>query len=215
MPANVNKNEIINNIISLEMPEIPYKIKNKNPLENKKLEKNEIIAPKVDLNPVGPNSEIYKKNILKRQKILILMIHQEYYCNIEKLFKNSDNKTVNDAAVHFRIEIVTINNYDDAIKEITKEENGKCPYYACWTMSSEYEQDKTKQFLELLVIFWINGGAVVLFSDNNPFIIETNIFLSIISAGFTMDGDYDGQKKIHGDDTGLLQLPLFKKKYYI
>ncbi len=40
---------------------------------------------------------------------------------------------------------------------------------------------KQKNFFELLVIFWINGGSVVLFSDNAPFIIETNIFLSMIS----------------------------------
>ena len=69
--------------------------------------------------------------------------------------------------------------------------------------------------MELLAIFWINGGAVVLLSDNDPFIEETNLFLSMISAGFTMDGKYLGKKEIYGDDTGLLQLPLFKKKYYI
>ena len=69
--------------------------------------------------------------------------------------------------------------------------------------------------MELLAIFWINRGTVVLFSDNNPFIIETNIFLSIITAGFTMNGKYLGKKEIYGDDTGLSQSPLFKKKYYI
>ena len=81
---------------------------------------------------------------------------------------------------HFGIELVTEDNYYDAINEITKEENGKCPYYACWIINNKKEENKTKEFLELLVIFWINGGAVVLFSDNDPFIIETNIFLSMI-----------------------------------
>ena len=37
------------------------------------------------------------------------------------------------------------------------------------------KEDKTKEFLELLVNFWINDGAVVLLSDNDPFIIETNL----------------------------------------
>jgi len=82
---------------------------------------------------------------------------------------------------HFGIELVTEDNYYDAINEITKEENGKCTYYACWIMNSDKEQSKTKEFLELLAIFWTNGGSVVLFSDNAPFIIETNIFLSMIS----------------------------------
>ena len=49
--------------------------------------------------------------------------------------------------------------------------------------------------MELLVIVWINDGAVVLFSDNDPFIIETNLFLSMISAGFTMNDSYNEKKK--------------------
>ena len=52
--------------------------------------------------------------------------------------------------------------------------------------------------------FWKNGGVVVLFSDNTPFILETIQFLSMINAGFTMNGDYIGEKYIYGDDTGKL-----------
>ena len=40
------------------------------------------------------------------------------------------------------------------------------------------KEDKTKEFLELLVNFWINGGAVVLLSDNDPFIIKKLIFIN-------------------------------------
>ena len=116
----------LNYIINPEMP---------------KVNKNEIITSKVDLNPEGPNSEIYKKQILKGQKILIVMTYQGPSCNIEKLFKNEDNKTLKEAANHFGIGLVTVNNYDDAINEITKEENGKCPYYACWIMNSDKEKN--------------------------------------------------------------------------
>ena len=106
------------------------------------LNKNEIITSKVDLNPEGPNSEIYQKNILKGQKILIVMTYQEKNnFNIERLYKNDNNKTVKDAADHFGIELVTGDNYYDAINEITKEENGKCPYYACWRMNSDEEKN--------------------------------------------------------------------------
>ena len=56
-------------------------------------------------------------------------------------------------------------------------------------------KNKTKEFLELLVIFWINGGAVILLSDNDPFTTETNLFLSIISAGFTMKDHILDKKK--------------------
>ena len=105
-----------------------------------------------------------------------------------------------------------MDNYEDAINEITKEENGKCPYYACWIMNSDKEKRKTKQFLELLVIFWINGGGELL-SDNEPYTKETNLILSMISAGFTMDGQYLGKKEIYGDDTGLFKkFALFDRK---
>ena len=43
-------------------------------------------------------------------------------------------------------------------------------------LNSKKEEDKTKEFLELLVNFWINSGVIVLLSDNEPFIIKTNFF---------------------------------------
>ena len=80
-------------------------------------------------------------------------------------------------------------------------------------LNSKKEEDKTKEFLELLVNFWINGGVIVLLSDNEPFIIKTNLFLSIISDGFTMNSSYLGKKEIYGDDACLLQKPsLFNRK---
>ena len=55
----------------------------------------------------------------------------DYY--LKRLYKNGDNKTLKNPANHFGIGLVTVNNYDNAINEITKNENGKCLYYACWT----------------------------------------------------------------------------------
>jgi len=165
-----------------------------------------------NINPEGPNSEIYKKNILLGQKILIVMLYNDISVNINKLFYNEENKTVKDAVSHFGIEIIAVNNYIDAIKELTKDENGKYPYYACWLLNSSSITPETNQFLDILVKFWKNGGAVVLFSDNTPFIEETNLFLLKINANFIMEGNYIGQKDIYGDDTGLLNKPaLFNR----
>ena len=137
----LNKKEMIDNIKNPEKPAIIDKISS-------------------IINPEGPNIEIYKANILLGQKILIVMTCEDPFSNIKSLSYNHPNKTVKDAADHFGIELVTVNNYDDAIKEITKEENGKCPYYACWTLNNNEEQSKTKEFLELLAIFWINDGQL-------------------------------------------------------
>ena len=156
---------------------------------------------------------MYISKSLLGQKILIVMVYYEDTCNIDKLYKNGDNKTVKDAVSHFGIDIVSVNNYNDAIKELTKDENGKCPYYACWVINNNQIEDKGKLFLKLLYAFWRNGGAVVLFADNEPYIEETNLFLTMINAGFTMNGNYIGQKDIYGDNSGLLNSPaLFNRK---
>ena len=156
---------------------------------------------------------MYKSNILLGQKILIVMIHYENSCNINKISYNNGNKTVKDAVSHFGIEITTVNNYGTAITELTKSENGKCPYYACWVINSGNIENQANQFLEILIRFWRNGGAVVLFSDNSPLIVETNLFLSMINVDFKMEGNYVGQKEIFGDETGLLSRPgLFNRK---
>ena len=222
IPINIDENDIKNqekppnreiSDINISFPEIDINKKNIYP-EN-------IITGKVphnsfnkyDINPKGPDCEIYKPNILLGQKILIVMTYSESCCNIEKIYENGNNKTIKDAASHYGIGIVTVDNYNDAINELTKEENGKCPYYACWLINSNFIKEKVMTFLELLIVFWENGGAVVIFSDNEPFTVEVNLFLSMIKAGFTMDGSYIGKKYIYGDNSGLLNKPgLFNRK---
>ena len=166
-----------------------------------------------DINPEGDYCEMYKPNILLGQKILIVMIYSDILCNINNIFENNVNKTVKEAVSHFGIEIIAVNNYEDAINELTKNEKGKCPYYACWLLNNKEITENTNQFLEILIKFWRNGGAVVLFSDNSPFIVETNLYLSKINIDFKMEGDYIGKKEIFGDETGLLESPgLFNRK---
>ena len=42
-------------------------------------------------------------------------------------------------------------------------------------MHDRKRRRQNKTFFQLLVNFWINSGAIVLLSDNDPFIIETNL----------------------------------------
>ena len=201
----------INEISNIKNPEIFQNLPDINIYPNTEGNFNNPI--KQIINPVGPYSEMYKSNILLGQKILIVMLYNVYDCYINQISYNNGKKTVKDAVSHFGIEITTVNNYEKAIAELTKSENGKCPYYACWVLNNDKIENQTKQFLEILIKFWKNGGAVVLFSDNSPFIVETNLFLSMINVDFKMDGDYGGEKEIFGDETGLLPRPgLFNRK---
>ena len=165
----------INEISNIKNPEIFQNLPDINIYPN--MEGNFNNPIKQIINPVGPYSEMYKSNILLGQKILIVMLYNVYDCNINQISYNNGKKTVKDAVSHFGIEITTVNNYEKAIAELTKSENGKCPYYACWVLNNDKIENQTKQFLEILIKFWKNGGAVVLFSDNSPYIVETNLFL--------------------------------------
>ena len=100
-------------------------------------------------NPIGKNAEMYKPNILQGQKILIDMNYYNDTCNIKKLYKNGNNETVKEAIEHFGVTIVTLDNYNDAIKELKKNENGKYPYYACWLINDKDEKEKMKEFLQI------------------------------------------------------------------
>ena len=167
---------------------------------------NEELPPELDLeektvNPVGPNTEMYKPNFLLGQKILIVMTYYSYSEPEINIYHLDD---VKQAVKHFGISIVSVNNYKDAINELTKNQQGKCLYYACWLINDCTIKNNMKEFLNVLYKFWKNGGAVLLFSDNTPFIIETNQFLKMINSGFIMEGNYDGGNDIFGDNTGEL-----------
>ena len=183
---------------------LDFEEKGKKKFFNNYLDDKSSTSQKMLYNPIGKNAEIYKQNILQGQKILIVMTYHDNTCNIQNLYNNGNNKTVKEAVEHFGITIVSKDNYNDAIKELKKNENGKCPYYACWLINDSKENEKMEEFLQILYKFWKKGGAVVLFSDNEPYILETNQFLSMINAGFTMEGSYQGEKYIYGDDTGKL-----------
>ena len=97
----------INNIQNRELPALnseETRIKdNSNYISfNDKISSN----PQMLYNPIGENAEIYKRDILKGQEILIVNTHYEDACNIPKLYNNGDNKTVKEAVEHFGITIV-------------------------------------------------------------------------------------------------------------
>ena len=198
--------EIIKGNIDIKVPEFPIDSERERiPSDNIYLDSGtKKKKKKPDYYPIDGENEMYLQNLLQGQKILIVMTHKEDSCNIERLYQNGNNKTVREAVEYYGITIIAVDNYENAIRELTKKEKGKCPYYACWLMNDREEKENMKDFLQILHSFWKNGGAVVLFSDNTPFILETNEFLSMINAGFIMDGMYEGENFIYGDETGKL-----------
>ena len=87
----------------------------------------------------------------------------------------------------YGISLYTVQNYEDAINELTNQTTpGFCDYYAVWVfcgppISILPEKDKDPnlvcQFNEVLIQFWKNGGSIVFFAANEPLTYQVNLFL--------------------------------------
>ena len=172
-------------------------------------------------NEEGKNTQIYIKNCLKGQKILIVMLYEEKENITVKRISQSggtNSKCIKDAADYFGVSIKTVTNYKDAIKEILKQTKpGYCDYYAVWVLSSRGESELQPKdpkgalkFVKILEKFWKNGGSLVLFVDNAPFTYEVNLFLQEVifpggkKVNFKMDGNHEGRKVLTADPSGKL-----------
>ena len=86
-----------------------------------------------------------------------------------------------DAFDYFGIQFVIKTNYDECIMELQK--GGK--YYAAWIICGDGggkipgggSANIVGQFIECLNRFWMNGGALLFWCDNEPLTYEANLFL--------------------------------------
>ena len=184
------------------------------------------------VNPKGLNTEMYVKGILEGQKILIVMLY-DCIINIQESSlinpdfllsaKYSGEKCVKNAVEFFGIDIVVVQNYKEAVLELTKQTNpGKCDYYATWVLSG-YPYDTelphkgnphlVDQFIDCLIQFWNKGGSVVLFAESDPLTFQANKFLEKVTfpdgskTKLRLGGNHKGMKYLKGDPTGSLSHP--------
>ena len=156
-------------------------------------------------NPTGEGKELLKKDALKGQKILVVMLwsktmnKEENECvHKDYLVKKSpqSNACLKDALDHLGIIIDIVENYRNAIEKITsKNEQGKCPYYSIWIINGPpYDElpDGSNegfllgQFLEVCRLFWEKGGSLIFLAEGWKLQYQTNEFLKML--------DFDGKK---------------------
>ena len=187
------------------------------------------------INPQGKNTELYIKDFLKTQKILIVQLCDDTICgdaqlNKKYIFENFESgrkECINEAVKFFGISLEVVQNYEDAIKEITKSNNDLCEYYAVWVICGRLpDQLPTRQrnsnkfiveqFIDVLIKFWKNGGSLVFWADNDPYTFQVNLFLYKVrfeneekcpsgKVNFQIHGDHLGGQILLGDDTGELK----------
>ena len=111
---------------------------------------------------------------------------------------------------YYSIEIVIKEDYKECIKEL---QTGK--YYAHWIICSDNggklpnggNANLIGQYIDALKIFWINGGSLIFWNDNEPFTTECNLFLEqaefpgeISKTKVRFGGNHDGKKMMKPGD---------------
>jgi len=183
----------------------------------------------------GKDLEIYGKNILKTQKLLIVMLWS-YELNEKYESPYVSPKYINEASEvngtciksvieYFGIENIVVVDYESAIKELLKKnEKGECIYYSVWIFCGpQYpilppingKENSTnpylvEEFINILIIFWTNGGSLVFFAEGDPLYFQVNLFLEKVEFSknekpkFRISGNYYGDKTLTQDKEGKM-----------
>ena len=124
-----------------------------------------------------------------------------------------DKECLKEVLEYYSIEIVIKEDYKECIEELKKG-----IYYAHWVICSDGvgklpnggNPNLVGQYIEALKIYWTNGGSIVFWNDNHPFVYECNLFLE--SAEFPGDisktkvrfgGNHEGKKIMNPGDISI------------
>ena len=158
---------------------------------------------------INPEEEPYY-DLFDDFKILIVILYlgnDEHDKNITtEIFEKNAGKSLKKKG--FKYDIVY--SYGEAIKKLSTIENNNCPYSELWLFCSkgdgslpEKAEDKDSNkitiFLEMVTDFNKKGGALFLFCDNYPFVLEANLLLKEYikfdegKINFEMTGSYNNE----------------------
>ena len=174
------------------------------------------------------SKELLRPGVLKSQKILLIMLWDCSMSNSENYKVDPDyiekpppgEKFCLGYAVNFfGIQLKIVQDYNDAINELTTDDNGECPYYAVWIIcgppydilpKKEADPHLVGEFNDVLIQFWKNKGSIVFLAEGTPLCYQVNLFLEYAEfPGFgktniRIGGEHKANKKIKSDNTGKL-----------
>ena len=160
---------------------------------------------------INPEEEPYY-DIFDNFKILVVILYlgnNEHDKNITtEIFENNAGRALKKKG--FKYDIVY--SYGGAIKKLLSSEKGNCPYSEVWIFCSkgdgslpdkaeDKDSNKITIFLEIVSEYNKNGGALFLFCDNEPFVLEANLLLNEYlkleegKINFNMKGNYNNKNE--------------------
>ncbi len=160
---------------------------------------------------INPEEEPYY-DIFDNFKILVVILYlgnNEHDKNITtEIFENNAGRALKKKG--FKYDIVY--SYGEAIKKLLSSEKENCPFSEVWIFCSkgdgslpdkaeDKDSNKITIFLEIVSEYNKNGGALFLFCDNEPFVLEVNLLLNEYlkleegKINFNMKGNYNNKNE--------------------
>lgn len=185
-------------------------------------------------NPTGPRTSAYIKGLLNTQQILIVMLWDNTLSESESEYvspqyithpSKKGSECIKTAVDYFGISLKTVQNYEAAINELTKQSRkGFCDYYAVWVFCGpqheilpdrQSDPNLVGQFNEVLIQFWQNGGSIVFWAEGDPLFYQVNLFLQTVTFYNELDcpsgktklriqGEHAGNDTLLPDDSNTL-----------
>ena len=235
-----NKNEIYSKILENPNEYIRFhslkKYLEDKPLYNETFEEivnkdkaNEIIKDNIKL---SEETTMCTPNSFKGLKCLLCVFWSKSIAGIKeqewvdyKYFTeryNNNQKCLSEVFDYYGIELIVKIDYISCIKELEKG-----LYYACWVVCGDGSgilpeggnANIVGQFVECAIKFWMQGGALVWWCDNEPLTYEANLFLEkvefpgdVTKTKVRFKSNHKGKKTMHQGDIKVIKKGVFNNK---
>ena len=165
---------------------------------------------------------MYKKGEFEGFKILIGMFlshvlskKESEWVDKKYLLERFDKEKecLKEVLDYYSIELVIKEDYKECIQELQKG-----IYYAHWVICGDGggklpnggNANLVGQYIDALKIYWINGGSIIFWNDNDPFTFECNLFLEnaefpgeISKTRVRFGGNHDGKSVMKPGDISI------------
>ena len=177
-----------------------------------------------ELNPEEENPKIMPENLFESG-----IPNQP----VDSKHKRKNKLCVETAVKELGAEIYVVMNYKDAMHELLKTINGKCPYYCVWIISGfdkcvlrdkDADPNLLDEFMNIIHLYTSQGGSLVLFGESDPLFFQANLFLEKhefptgygnrkIKTSLRLYGNHKGMEILYSDKSlNLYGNQLFNAK---
>ena len=182
-----------------------------NLIQNENSNENSVVIEGATTKILNPEDEPYY-DVFYEFKILIVILYlgnEEHDKNITtEIFEQNAGKSLKKKGFDYDL----VYSYGDAINKLSTLDNNNCPYSELWIFCSkgdgslpekaeDKDPNKITMFLEMVADFNQKGGALFLFCDNYPWVLEANLLLKEYikfeegKVNFEMKGCYNNKRE--------------------